>query len=164
MIEKINRLIDKIGVYLLASGVSVLNISIAFDHVVWGDEAYSQMAIINCDLYGIFQRIYYWDSHPPLYYYYLRFFADVFGYKTSVYHIASLVPFLIGIVLACTLIKKHLGSIPAAFLSLSADYLPAAVSIILKSECIHWCLCSYFFAPIVHFGFLRMEPEFRSSC
>ena len=115
MIEKINRLIDKIGVYLLASGVSVLNISIAFDHVVWGDEAYSQMAIINCDLYGIFQRIYYWDSHPPLYYYYLRFFADVFGYKTSVYHIASLVPFLIGIVLACTLIKKHLGSIPAAF-------------------------------------------------
>ena len=115
MIEKMNRLIDKIGVNLLALGVSVLNISIAFDHVVWGDEAYSQMAIINCDLYGIFQRVYYWDSHPPLYYYYLRFFADVFGYKTSVYHIASLVPFLIGIILACTLIKKHLGSIPAAF-------------------------------------------------
>ena len=61
MIKKVNRFIDKIGIYLLALGVSVLNISIAFDNVVWGDEAYSQMAIINCDFYGIFQRVYYWD-------------------------------------------------------------------------------------------------------
>lgn len=112
---KITKLMDMVGVYILALLVSLLNISLAFDNVVWGDEAYSQMAIIDCDLYGIFQRVYYWDSHPPLYYYYLRLFADLFGYKTPVYHIASLVPFIVGIILACTLIKKHLGSIPAAF-------------------------------------------------
>lgn len=115
MIKTINKLIDKIGIYLLALGTVILNISIAFDNVVWGDEAYSQMAIINCSLYGIYERTYYWDSHPPLYYYYLRFFADMFGYKTSVYHIASLIPFIIGIVVACTLMKKHLGAIPACF-------------------------------------------------
>ncbi|MCQ2080475.1 MAG: glycosyltransferase family 39 protein [Lachnospiraceae bacterium] len=115
MFEKINKLIDRIGVYLLALGAVILNISLAFDNVVWGDEAYSQMAIIDCDFYGIFERVYYWDSHPPLYYYYLRIFADIFGYNTVVYHIASLVPFVIGIVLAVTLIKKHLGAIPAVF-------------------------------------------------
>lgn len=115
MFEKINKLIDKIGIYLLALGTVVLNISLAFDNVVWGDEAYSQMAVINTDFYGVFQRVYYWDSHPPLYYYYLKIFADIFGYKTPVYHIASLIPFIIGIVLACTLIKKCLGAMPAAF-------------------------------------------------
>lgn len=113
--KKLIKLVDKIGVYFLALGVAILNISLAFDNVVWGDEAYSQMAIIDCDFYGIFQRVYYWDSHPPLYYYYLRIFADIFGYKTSVYHIASLIPFIIGLVLACTLIKKNLGSISSAF-------------------------------------------------
>lgn len=115
MIEKINKFINKIGIYVLALGTVLLNISLAFDNVVWGDEAYSQMAIIDCDFYGIFERVYYWDSHPPLYYYYLRIFADIFGYNTVVYHIASLVPFVIGIVIACTLIKKHLGAIPATF-------------------------------------------------
>lgn len=115
MIKKLNNLYEKLGIYLLSLGVIILNFSIAFDNVVWGDEAYSQMAIKNCDFYGIFQRVYYWDSHPPLYYYYLRIFADAFGYKTPVYHIASLVPFVIGIILSCTLIKKHLGAYPATF-------------------------------------------------
>lgn len=113
--SKLYKLYDKIGVYILALGVILLNISLAFDNVVWGDEAYSQMAIRNCNLYGIYERVYYWDSHPPFYYYYLRLFADLFGYKTPVYHIASLVPFVIGIVLAVTLVKKHMGSMAASF-------------------------------------------------
>lgn len=115
MLKKFISLIDRIGVWILGLGAIVLNISLAFDNVVWGDEAYSQMAIINCSLYGIYERTYYWDSHPPLYYYFLRLMADIFGYKTPVYHFASLIPFIAGIILCCTLIKKKLGSLPAAF-------------------------------------------------
>lgn len=115
LFTKLYQLYDKLGIYLLAFGIVLLNFSIAFDNVVWGDEAYSQMAIKNCSLYGIFERVYYWDSHPPLYYYYLRLFADLFGYKTAIYHIASLIPFTIGILIACTLFKKYIGTIPATF-------------------------------------------------
>ncbi len=114
MVKKINGLFDKIGLYILALGVTILNISLAFDNTVWGDEAYSQMAIKGCDLSGVFQRIVYWDTHPPIYYYYLRLFADLFGYKTAVYHIASLFPFVVGMVFACTVLKKYLGALPAA--------------------------------------------------
>ena len=114
-INKLINLIDKFGIYLLGLVVTVLNYSLAFDNVVWGDEAYSQMAIINTDLHGVYERVYYWDSHPPLYYYYLKFIADIFGYHTPVYHIASLVPFTIGIILACTLVKKYMGFMSAAF-------------------------------------------------
>ena len=152
MIKKVNRFIDKIGIYLLALGVSVLNISITFDNVVWGDEAYSQMAIINCDFYGIFQRVYYWDSHPPLYYYYLRIFADLFGYKTSVYHIASLIPFVIGILLACTLIKKHLGSIPASFFILVSG---------LSASCCEYNLEIRMYSLVFLFVFLCTFCAFR---
>lgn len=115
IIRKILSFYEKIGIYILSLGVILLNLSLAFDNVVWGDEAYSEMAIRNCTLYGIFEKTYYWDSHPPLYYYYLRFFADLFGYNTPVYHIASLLPFIIGIALACTLFKKQFGAIPVTF-------------------------------------------------
>ena len=125
--EKLMGIADRIGVYLLGFVAVVLNITLAFDNVVWGDEAYSQMAIINTDAYGVYQRVYYWDSHPPFYYYYLKFVADIFGYKTPVYHFASLIPFIIGIVFACTLIKKHLGTIPAIFFILISGFSESCV-------------------------------------
>lgn len=112
---KLEEFLSKYGLYILALGVAILNISLMFDNVVWGDEAYSEMAIRHADLYGIYQRVYYWDSHPPLYYYYLRLFADVLGYKTWVYHLASIVPFLGGLALSLTTFKKRLGAVPVAF-------------------------------------------------
>lgn len=127
VVSKLIYFIDRIGIYILAFIAAILNISIAFDNVVWGDEAYSQMAIINTNLYGVYERVYYWDSHPPLYYYYLKLIADIFGYHTSVYHIASIVPFIVGLVIACTLIKKHLGTLPTIFFILISAFSESCV-------------------------------------
>ena len=85
------------------------------------------MAIIDTNLHGVYERVYYWDSHPPLYYYYLKFIADLFGYRTPVYHIASIVPFLVGLVIACTLIKKHLGTLPSIFFILISAFSESCV-------------------------------------
>lgn len=115
MKKSILRFIEKYGIYCLGAMILILNISLAFDNVVWGDEAYSGTVIQGTDLRGIFQRIYYWDSHPPLYYYWLRFFASIFGYNTVVFHFASLVPFMIGILLAVFMFSKKIGKIPVAF-------------------------------------------------
>ena len=115
LIRLINNFIEKYGIYCLGIVVIILNVSLAFDNVVWGDEAFSGNTVSETNLYGIFQRVYYWDSHPPLYYYWLRLVASIFGYKTSVYHFAALIPFSIGIVLAMTLFQKKFGKIPAAF-------------------------------------------------
>lgn len=115
MLKILNRFLEKYGLYCLAIFVLALNVSLAFDNVVWGDEAFSGNTIYNTSLHGIFEKVYYWDSHPPFYYYWLRLVASIFGYKTYVYHFASLIPFGIGILMAVTVFKKNLGKIPAAF-------------------------------------------------
>jgi len=102
------------GLYLLAIFVAVLNFILIFDNVLWGDEAYAGNLIKN-NVSGIFQVLTLEENHPPLYYLWLKMFAEIFGYSGPVYHFASYVPFLTGIILAVTLVRKHIGKMPAAF-------------------------------------------------
>ncbi len=102
------------GLYILAAVVVALNTSLMFDNVLWGDECFSANTAQK-SAEGILQVMYYWDSHPPLYYYWLKLFGDILGHTGPVYHFASLVPFYLGILLAVTLVRKRLGKIPAAF-------------------------------------------------
>lgn len=101
--------------FLLALAVVLLNFSLAFDHVVWGDEAFSANTISGTSAFGIFQKIFYWDSHPPLYYYWLKLVSLCFGECTFAYHLASLIPFTICIVLALFPLRKKTGTIPVMF-------------------------------------------------
>ena len=110
----VEKVLFPCGIYLAAAAVVLLNVSLMFDNVLWGDECFSaNTAQKSAD--GILQVLYYWDSHPPLYYYWLKLFGDFFGHTGPVYHLASLVPFFIGILFALTFLRKSFGKIPAAF-------------------------------------------------
>lgn len=100
--------------YLLAVLAIGLNVSLVFDNVVWGDEAFS-VGTAKASVGGILQIMYYWDNHPPLYYYWLKLFGELFGFSVPVCHLASIVPFAGGILLALFLFRKRFGNIPAAF-------------------------------------------------
>ena len=100
--------------WLLAVFVVLLNGSMMFDNVVWGDEAFSVRTAQN-SLYGIMQVMYYWDSHPPLYYIWLKLWGDLFGFSVPLCHLASMVPFVMGILLALLCFRKKFGAVPAAF-------------------------------------------------
>ncbi len=102
------------GCFLLALLVVCLNFSLMNDNVVWGDEAYAGNAVQN-SIEGIFQILTLEENHPPLYYLWLKGFGELFGYTTPVYHLASLVLFLMGIVLALGWLRRRYGNIPAAF-------------------------------------------------
>lgn len=102
------------GIYLLAAFVILLNVRLMFDGVLWGDEAFSVNTVQN-GIPGILQIMHYWDSHPPLYYFWLRLWICLLGDTGWVYHLASLIPFIAGILVAITLFRKHFGNIPAAF-------------------------------------------------
>ncbi len=114
-IKFINTFFEKYAIYFFALAIITLNYSLAFDNVMWGDEAFSGVVIRDTDLHGIFERIYFWDSHPPLYYYWLRLLADIFGYSIPVYHFSALIPFTAGILMAVFIFRKKFGLIPTAF-------------------------------------------------
>ena len=109
-----SKTIQKYLLYVLAVVVVVLNVSLMFDNVVWGDEAFSANTAKN-SLFGIMQILYYLDCHPPLHYIWIKLFGDVFGHTVPVYHLAALVPFIVEIILAVTVVRKRFGNMPVAF-------------------------------------------------
>ena len=105
--EKLKKLCS-IGFYMLATLVIVLNLLLIFDNVVWGDEAYSTNLVRN-NLEGIMQVLYYDENHPPLYYFWLKLFVDLFGNTILVCHAASYVLFVFGIIFALVVLQKRFG-------------------------------------------------------
>ncbi len=115
--EKFERIFEKYicpGVlYLLAVVAVGMNVALMFDNAIWGDEAFS-VNTAEKTIYGILQVMYFWDNHPPLYYYWLKLFGELFGFSVPVCHLASLVPFIGGILAAVFVFRKRFGEMPAA--------------------------------------------------
>ena len=114
IVKFFRKRICPIGLYLLAILVAIMNFGLMFDNVLWGDEAYAAGLIRN-DVSGIFQVLTLEENHPPLYYLWLKMFAELLGYEGWVYHFASYVPFIIGLIMAITLFRKRFGNLPATF-------------------------------------------------
>lgn len=102
------------GIYLLAILVVLLNVSLMFDNVLWGDECFSANTAQKT-MSEILQVMYFWDNHPPLHYYWTKLFGEILGHTGWVYHLAALTPFFIGIIMALTFLRKRFGNISAAF-------------------------------------------------
>ena len=145
----VEKVLFPCGIYLTAAVVVLLNVSLMFDNVLWGDECFSANTAQK-SAEGILQVLYFWDSHPPLHYYWLKLFGDLFGHTGPVYHLASLVPFFIGIVIALTFLRKRFGNIPAAFFivitGLSSSNLQYNLEIRMYSLAFLGMVCCYYCA------------------
>lgn len=109
------RRVAPFGIYLLAIFTAILNVTLIFDYVLWGDEAYSAN-LVRYNLHDIMQIVSLQEPHPPLYYLWLKMWVDLLGHSGTVFHLVSLLLFIIGLVFAVTLIRKRFGNIPTAFL------------------------------------------------
>lgn len=143
------KILLPLGIYLAAAAVALLNIRLMSDNVLWGDECFSaNTAQKSAD--GILQVLYFWDNHPPLYYYWLKMFGDLFGHTGPVYHLASLTPFLAGIVFAVTLLRRRFGNIPAGFFviitGLASSCLQYNLEIRMYSLAFFAVVCCYYCA------------------
>lgn len=96
--------------------LTVLMLLCAFDNTFWGDEAFSILLIPN-SIPDIIVRTSK-DVHPPLYYLILKFFVTFLGAHGWVYHFASIVPAVLGLVFAMTKIRRRFGFKTALLFSL----------------------------------------------
>ena len=102
-----------LGIYLLAAAAVLLNVSLIFDNVLWGDEAYSAN-LIRHTVPEIVQIDALEEPHPPLYYLWLKMWACLLGYSGPVFHLASVLIFVLGVIAALTVFRKRCGKLPAA--------------------------------------------------
>lgn len=145
-VRLVRKLTVSYGIYLLAAVVILMNAVLMFDHVLWGDEAFSANTVRN-EIPGILQIMHYWDNHPPLYYFWLRLWVNLLGDAGWVLHLASLLPFTAGILVAVTLFKKRFGTLPAAVFVVTSGL--AAPCVEYNLEVRMYALC--FFAVAMAF-------------
>lgn len=125
------KLYGSIAVFVLAGAVVLINGFFIFDNVLWGDEAFGATATRN-NLFGIMQIVYYLDSHPPLYYLWLKLFVVLFGESGVAFHLASYVPFLASVVLIITLVRKKAGNLAASVLLIFAGLSEPCIKYIVE--------------------------------
>ena len=84
-----------------------LNVIRIFDNTFWGDECFS----INCvnNTFAAMIDTTAKDVHPPLYYIFLYAMINVFGNHDWVYHLTSVIPFILCVIFANTIIIKRFG-------------------------------------------------------
>lgn len=103
-IYKNKEIIWRIIIAFYALCIFILHYVRIFDNNFWGDEAFTIVTIR--ENFGDIISITAADVHPPLYYFILRFFCLIFGFSGTVYHFASLVPYMIMLIMGVTVIRK----------------------------------------------------------
>ncbi len=84
-----------------------LNVIRIFDTTFWGDECFSINCVNNtfADMIDITAN----DVHPPLYYIFLYAMVKMLGNYGWVYHLTSVIPFILCVIFANTVIIKRFG-------------------------------------------------------
>ena len=109
-------------IYIIFLGflLRLINIGESF----WLDEATSGLVVRNFDLSGILHRFTLNDFHPPLYYFFLKIWSEVFGYSEQALRSLSMVFALLSLWFIYKLAyeqfnKKSIALTAALFLALN---------------------------------------------
>lgn len=138
---------SRILIILYTIALFLLNFIRIFDNNFWGDEAYTirlaqmRLPIMFAETAG--------DVHPPLYYILVKLTGGILGYRGTVFHFTSLIPYGIVLVLALTVLWKHFGKTTSLILVTLASLLPTAVQYNVEARMYSWgslfVLLSYLF-------------------
>lgn len=107
-----------------------------FDQNFWADEAFT----INTVRENFMEMIHITalDVHPPLYYIIVKVFAEIFGYTGAVYHLASVIPYGIMLILGVTIIWKWFGKETSIIFITFASLLSTSIQMNVEVRMYSW--------------------------
>ena len=111
--------------YLYALVLFAMHFVRIFDNSFWGDEGFT-IRLVKASFYRMC-RLTAGDVHPPLYYFFTQILYHIFGNHGYTYHLSALIPYGIILVLACTVVRKWFGIIPAAVLVTLSSFTSSAI-------------------------------------
>lgn len=136
--DKKKKTVDYWRLVVLFYGVilAILNFIRIFDNNFWGDEAYTiRLSKMNFfEMLGETAA----DVHPPLYYTVVQIVCRIFGYTGEVYHFVSLLPYLIILAVALTIIWKRFGMHASIILITLCSLLETAVNYNVEVRMYSW--------------------------
>ena len=111
--------------YLYALVLFALHFVRIFDNSFWGDEGFS-IGLAQMNVFEMLQ-VTAADNHPPLYYLFTQLLYHLLGNHGYVYHLSALIPYGLILILACTVIFRQFGLIPAVVVSTFASLTDTAI-------------------------------------
>ena len=112
--------------YLYAFALSLLNFIRTLDNTFWGDEGFSiRLAKMNIPQMIESTAT---DVHPPLYYLFIQLLYKCFGNSGVVYHFSAFIPYIVILWIACTVVRKRFGVIPAIVLVTMSSIMKNAIT------------------------------------
>ena len=111
--------------YLYALVLFAMHFVRIFDNSFWGDEGFS-IGLAQMNVFEMLQ-VTAADNHPPLYYLFTQLLYHLLGNHGYVYHLSALIPYGLILILACTVIFRQFGLIPAVVVSTFASLTDTAI-------------------------------------
>jgi hypothetical protein len=103
----------------------LMNLIRIFDHAFWGDEGFTiRLAKMSV---GEMISATGADVHPPLYYLLAQLLYHLLGDKGYTWHLTALLPYIVIVILGCTVIRKTFGTVPAAVMITMSSLMKKAV-------------------------------------
>lgn len=137
--EKKERLICW-GLVLLGT---LVYLSLIFNWNLWIDEALSLRFTENgyVHMLAVLKKS---DMHPPLYYYLLKIWKDIFGSSIPALKIVSILPMTISMILGATVIRKRFGFLTAVLFQVCMFTMPQLLEYGVQLRMYSWA----FFAAL----------------
>ena len=124
--------------YIFFAILSLFSLGLIFNNNVWFDEAYTLSLIRHnfSDLISIIKS----DMHPPLYFISLKLFSEIFGYSVLATKIFSVIGYIATLLLGCTVIKIHVGSVATIIYMLAVGAIPMSLYFSGQQRSYSWCI------------------------
>lgn len=136
MDETFKNRIWRIVTSLYATILFLIHFIRIFDRNFWGDEAFT-INLVSTSFSNMIQ-ITAADVHPPFYYIIVRLFADLFGYSGFIYHLVSLLPFGMILILSLTIIWKWFGKESSILLITFSSLLTESIKMNVEVRMYTW--------------------------
>lgn len=146
---------------MISIGITVAYISLCFNVNIWTDEAFTIDLLNNHNSFKSIMEYTATDVHPPLYYWILKCFTDVFGVRFGLIKILSVLPMLLLFLLGSTFIYKRLGFWNALFFIMMVGAIPCTMEYAVQMRMYAWCML--FVTGTAIFAFDAWENGKKSS-
>lgn len=125
---------------ILSMCITAMYVSLCFNRNIWTDEAFTVDLLNHYKTFRAIAEYTATDVHPPLYYWILKCFTDVFGVKFTLIKLLSVVPMFMTFALGIIYVRKRFGFWTAFLFIGMTTAIPCTMEYAVQMRMYAWCM------------------------